>query len=348
MIRTKKPLRAARHDRRHVLLFFLLCGIGLVTGWCGSGITPGYGAEAFPSGKITWVVGFQPGGGEDVMARGLAPYLEKYLKAVSPNPGKVAILIKNLPGGGEVRAINEIYHGRPDGYTIGNGGERLHILTMTGELPFDFYEMTYIARLSSSHKILVATRKSDLLTWEDVVKASKSGPVKLALSGFGGSNYIAYVFFMDTTGLALKPVIFDGTAGANSALIRGDVPISINSEDSLKNLIEIKELRPLVTFTDQTKFPGVPTIKEVGFPELVEPVRSQRYLIAPPKLPGNIKRIYEEALKKVFADKEFIAWNQRAKITYDPVFGSDFDNLIKTIQGFYKKKEKVLKENLPK
>jgi tripartite-type tricarboxylate transporter receptor subunit TctC len=348
MMRTQKLVKKARRGRRHVLLFSLLFGIGLIIGSWGGGLTLGYGAEAFPSGKITWVVGFQPGGGEDIMARGIAPYLEKYLKAVSPNPGKVAILIKNLPGGGEVRAINEIYHGKPDGYTIGNGGERLHILTMTGELPFDFYEMTYIARLSSSHKILVATKKSDFMTWDDVVKASKSAPVKLALSGFGGSNYIAFVFFMDTTGLPLKPVIFDGTAGANSALIRGDVPISINSEDSLKNLIEIKEIRPLVTFTDQTKFPGVPTIKEVGYPELVEPVRSQRYLIAPPKLPGNIKRIYEDALKKVFADKEFIAWNQKAKITYDPVFGSDFDNLIKTIQGFYKKKEKVLRENLPK
>jgi len=113
-------------------------------------------------------------------------------------------------------------------------------------------------------------------------------------------------------------------------------------------LIDSNELRPLLTFTDQTKFPGVPTIKEIGFPELIEPVRSQRYLVGPPGLPGNIKRIYEDALKKVFADKEFLAWNEKAKVTYNPVFGSDFDNLIKTIQGFYKKKEKVLRENLPK
>ncbi len=348
MMRMRKGLKKTRHDRRNVLLFSVLCGIGLIAGSWGGGMPFSYGAEAFPSGRITWVVGFQPGGGEDIMARGIAPYLEKYLKAVSPNPGKVAILIKNLPGGGEVRAINEIYHGKPDGYTIGNGGERLHILTMTGELPFDFYEISYIARLASSHKILVTNKKSSFSMWDDVVKASKNAPVKLALSGFGGSNYIAFVFFMDTTGLALKPVIFDGTAGANSALIRGDVPISINSEDSLKTLIDTNELRPLLTFTDQTKFPGIPTIREIGFPELVEPVRSQRYLIAPPGLPANIKRIYEDALKKVFTDKEFLAWNEKAKITYNPVFGSDFDNLIKTIQGFYKKKEKVLRENLPK
>ena len=348
MVRMQKILKKARHHPRNVFLISVLCGIGLVIGSWGGGIPLGYAAEAFPSGKITWIVGFQPGGGEDIMARGIAPYLEKYLKAVSPNPGKVAILIKNLPGGGEVRAINDIYHAKPDGYTIGNGGERLHILTMTGELPFDFYEISYIARLASSHKILVATKKSNFSIWDDVVKASKSAPVKLALSGFGGSNYIAFVFFVDTTGLALKPVIFDGTAGANSALIRGDVPISINSEDSLKTLIDSNELRPLLTFTDQTKFPGVPTIKEIGFPELIEPVRSQRYLVGPPGLPGNIKRIYEDALKKVFADKEFLAWNEKAKVTYNPVFGSDFDNLIKTIQGFYKKKEKVLRENLPK
>ena len=336
-----------KKGRWYVRILSALGGIGLVLSLWGGAI-PGWAEEVFPSKRIVWIVGFQPGGGEDIMARGIAPYLEKYLKAVSPSPDKVAVLIRNLPGGGEIRAINEIYHGRPDGYTIGNGGERLHVMTMMGELPFDLSEITFIARLASSHKYLVTNRKSNFSTWDDVVKASKSTPVKLALSGFGGSNYIAFVFFTDTTGLALKPVIFDGTAGSNGAIIRGDVPITINSEDSLRNLIEVNELRPLLTFTERAVYPGVPTIKDIGFPELIEPVRSQRYLVAPPKLPANIKRIYEDALRKVFEDKGFLAWNEKAKVTYDPVFGSDFEKLIGIVHGFYKQKEKVLREHLPK
>jgi len=87
MMRMQKILKKARHHPRNVFLISILCGIGLVIGSWGGGIPLGYAAEAFPSGKITWIVGFQPGGGEDIMARGIAPYLEKYLKAVSPNPG---------------------------------------------------------------------------------------------------------------------------------------------------------------------------------------------------------------------------------------------------------------------
>ena len=87
MMRMQKILKKARHHPRNVFLISVLCGIGLVIGSWGGGIPLGYAAEAFPSGKITWIVGFQPGGGEDIMARGIAPYLEKYLKAVSPKPG---------------------------------------------------------------------------------------------------------------------------------------------------------------------------------------------------------------------------------------------------------------------
>ncbi len=305
-----------------------------------------FGKETYPAGKIVWIVGHPPGGGIDMVARGVATFMTKHLKAISPNPDRVEVIIKNLPGGAEMRAMDAIYHARPDGYTIASGGDILHTRAIFGELGFDLFEITFIARLSSASKVLVTYNKSNIYTWEDILKASKKAPLRIAITGFGASNHVASILFIDTTGLSAKPVIFDGTAGANAALLRGDVSLGINSEDSLRNLIRIKELRPVLTFSEKTEYPGVKNIKEVGFPELIEPIKSQRYLIAPPGVPKEVRKILEDVLKKTMEDKEFLAWREKAGLNYDPVFGVELDQLVKNIQSFYKNKEKILREYL--
>ena len=331
--------------RRELLKF--LGGLGLLTA-SGKWIepSPGFAAEAYPAGKIVWIVGHPPGGGIDLMARGVATYMEKHVKALSSTPDRVGVMIKNQPGGAEMRAMSELYNARPDGYTIASGGDILHTRAVLGELGFDLFDITFIARLSSANKVLVTGNRSNIRNWDDIVQASQKAPLRIGITGFGASNHVASILFIDTTRISAKPVIFDGTAGANAALIRGDVPLGINSEDSLRNLINIKELRPVLTFTEKSEYPGVPNIKEIGFPELIEPIKSQRYVIAPPKLPADRKKILEDILKKTMSDEEFLAWNKKADMSFAPVFGAELDKLVRDIQNFYKGKEKILKEYL--
>jgi tripartite-type tricarboxylate transporter receptor subunit TctC len=213
-------------------------------------------------------------------------------------------------------------------------------------LGFDLFDITYIARLASGAKIVVTNSRSNVRTWDDIVKASKKAPVKIAITGFGASNHVASILLIDATGLAARPVIFDGTAGANAALIRGDVLLGLNSLDSLQNLINAGELRPILTFSEKSEYPGVNNVKEIGFPELVEPLKSQRYLIGPPKLPAGVKKIIQDVLKSAFKDKEFLVWNQKAKMSYDPVLSGEIDPLVRKIQNFYKSKEGILREYL--
>lgn len=307
-----------------------------------------FGEEAYPSGKITWIVGAQPGGGADLMVRGIIPFVEKYLKEISPNPNKVGLMVKNVPGSSDLRAMDELFHAKPDGYTIACGTENLHTNTIMGIMDFSLFDITYISRLASSYKVLVTKTSSDIRTWDDIVKASQKAPAKIAITGFGGSNHLAGIFFIDGTKLAAKMIMFDGTAGANAGLIRGDVPLGLNSWDSVQTLVDAKELRHILTFTEKRIYSDVPTIKEIGFPELIEPVKSQRYVIAPPGLPANIKKILEVALEKALADKEFLAWNAKAKISFDPVMGAQAEELVKKIHAYYQSREKLLKEYLTK
>ena len=67
----------------------------------------------YPDKPITLVVGFSAGGGTDVMARNVAPFLEKYLG------DDATIVVKNMPGASGQIGITEVAHSDPDGYTIG-------------------------------------------------------------------------------------------------------------------------------------------------------------------------------------------------------------------------------------
>src|SRR3954467_4669490 len=74
---------------------------------------PGMAAAAYPEKPITMIVAYSPGGGTDLVARGIAPYLEKYLG------GGARIVIVNRAGAGGEIGFAAIANAAPDGYTIG-------------------------------------------------------------------------------------------------------------------------------------------------------------------------------------------------------------------------------------
>ncbi len=332
--------------RRDFLKVAGLAGGTAALGSWGINVREAWGAEAFPARKITWIVGLAAGGGTDIMVRGLAPHFQKHLREVSRLPEKVGVVVKNLPGGGGLRTMNEVHRAKPDGYTMACDGEMLHTNTVLGTLGFDLFEMTYLSRIAAASKVLVTNSKSSINTWEDIAKAARKNVLKLGISGFGGSNHVAAVLFIETTKVNARPVIFEGSSGLSAALIRGDVPVGMQSEDSVKNLIDAQELRPVLTFSEKTRYPKVQNVKDVGFPELNDVVSSQRYVVAPPGMPAGTKKLLVEALQKTLTDKAFLAWNEKAQMSVDPVFGPELDKLVRKIQQFYSSKEKTLREYL--
>ena len=329
--------------RREFLKLFGATGCAVALGGFPQ-VPSSFAKEAFPSKKITWIVGHQPGGSNDVVARGVSQYIEKYLRAISPSPDKVGMVVKNIVGGGQMRGLSALYHAKPDGYTIGVGGDELQIGNVLGTLGFDLFKITFIARLTCNSKVLLTGGRSNLYTWDDIVKASKKAPLRIAIGNFGTANHAAVIMFTDTTKLAAKPVFFGGTAGASAALIRGDAPLGLNSLNDIRSLIDAKEIRPVLSFSEKSEYPGVPSVKDIGFPELVEAIKSQKYVIAPPAMPADIKKILQDLLKKTMEDEEFLAWSKKIGQPFEPIFGPELDKLVKEVLDFFKGKEKILKE----
>ncbi len=283
-----------------------------------------------------------------MISRAVAQFMVKHVKAVSPNPAKVGVVIKNIPGGSGMKALRELYNADPDGYTIAHGEDMIHTRSILGQLGFDPFDLTYLARIASGSKVLVTGKNSKIHTWEDVVKLSKQTPIRFGNATFASSNHIGTILLIDATRIPSKMILFGAGPNTNAALIRGDIELSLSNTDSLQELITAGEIRPILTFSDTSQYPGVQTIKDIGFPDLVDGVRSQRYIIAPPKLPANIKKILVDALKKTVADKEFLAWNEKVGLSFDPIFSPEVDTWTRKMQGFYKKKEALLRKYLAK
>jgi tripartite-type tricarboxylate transporter receptor subunit TctC len=124
-------------------------------------LAPADAAAADFSGEtVEWIIPFGEGGGSDVWARFLAPYLSKAL------PGQPTVVVRNQPGGGSTTGANMFaQRARPDGLTI---------LGTSGSTQFPY--------LLDDPRV-----RYDYADWE-VVLASPTGGVAYVDAGLGVSS----------------------------------------------------------------------------------------------------------------------------------------------------------------
>jgi len=299
-----------------------------------------YAQISYPAKKIVWLIPYKPGGGFDIFARAITPYLEKYLRVRGGG-----IIIKNEPAASGEKAISLLYHSAADGYTIGSfaGGYLADHFLQKKE--YDITKLTYILRLDEMTRLIV-TRKSGPKSWQEVVAASRVSPIKWGIGAFGRDIHIATIIANEVLALPAKFIAYGGTAENINALVRGDVQISTISEDSAKNLIDSGEMRVLLTFDKKSRYPGAVSIQDLGHPELINPTKGTRFLAGPPKLNSKIVDILVDAFLKATKDKEFIDWAKRSGFEPNLLYGKDLESMLKELLNFYREKAPVIKARL--
>lgn len=304
-----------------------------------------FAKEVFPAERVTYIVPVKAGGGFDLIARSMAPYLEKYLKELSKGAKGGEIVIKNLAEAGGRRAYSNIFHAKPDGYTIGDFNAAFITDNITSKIEFDISKYTFLARIGASERYMVV-RKDGFKSWEEMMKAGKEKEVKWAASNFGRGYHVACILLKEAAKVPARLINFPGAAENANALLRGDVQVAMLTEESAKVMLDAGEFRVIMVLSNKSEFPGVPTVVQLGFPELVETTKLHRFLIAPPNLPKEIANILISVFKKVFSDKEFLAHAKKFNFSPDPLYGEDSENLAKNIFKYYEDKTPILKKYL--
>ena len=120
--------------------------------------------KAYFEGKtVRIVVGYAPGGGYDVYARMIAPYLKKYLDAT--------VVVENKPGAGGITALNGLYASPPDGLRImlvkGNAATMAQLTEQKG-VRYDLRAFNILGGTGLSPDVMVVGAGSSIKSVEDL------------------------------------------------------------------------------------------------------------------------------------------------------------------------------------
>ncbi|KAF1044699.1 Bug family tripartite tricarboxylate transporter substrate binding protein [Xylophilus sp.] len=259
---------------------------------------------AWPDDKpIEIVVGFAPGGETDIMARGLAPFLQKYLGA------KASLVVVNKVGASGEIANAYLQRAQPDGYTIGVVNvPPLVFVPLTKKAQYDPRELALTARVVSDATLLVARRDSPYTSLQQVVQELRGRPNSLSFgyNGVGSNGHLAMLRLQQTTGIELNDVPFNGTGQSKNALLGGHTQFMFTSLTAVPQPDkEAVPLRIVSQFMAQRApaLKDVPTAREQGI-DVVMP--SDRGFATPRAVPAAIRLRLQDAIAAALKDPAFL------------------------------------------
>ncbi len=275
----------------------------------------------YPEKPIQVIVGFDAGGGTDVMARTAAPFIEKYLG------NGATLVIKNVPGASGQIGVTQVAQSEPDGYTIGTYNlPGMMARTLDRKADYNADSFTYLANVVNDPNVIVTSKNSGLDTLDKLLKAAKAEPgaITVGMSSLGGDDHFLLTKLQNMTGTEFTIVPFKGSAPARTALMGGHVAMGI------LNVSEIAEFQDQinvlgVAMQERSEFaPDVPTFKEQGL-DLEN--GSLRGFVAPAGLPADVEAKLLDAFNKL---KDDPAFKKAMADTANPVemkVGADFKAL---------------------
>ncbi len=275
--------------------------------------------EAYYKGKtVRVIVGYGPGGGYDIYARMLAPYLAKALGA--------SVVVENQPGAGGITALNRIMTAPPDGLQmmLVNGlGAAFSQLTEQQGVRFDLAKLSHLGTVSASPWVWLVGPNADIDTPRKALDAKKhfmwsaSGPID------GLSDGAAFT----CEALKLDCGIVVGYPGSNEAALavsKGEMDMIYVSDTSANNYVKAGQNKAVATMgrVKSRFFPDLPTIFEAV---KLAPDQAQifdfhstaenlgRILVAPPDTPPARLAFLREAVKNALTDPALVAEGEKTQ-----------------------------------
>jgi tripartite-type tricarboxylate transporter receptor subunit TctC len=209
---------------------------------------------AWPTKSITLVVPYPAGGTNDQIARNTQRDIESILK--------VNVTVINIPGAGNMIAINHVLNRDNDDHTF--------IVTMEDFLTGPLYLNSDSYKKFTSTNIigvvpyaLYGNTTKNTIILKDQIKSNATINV-----GNNGVNGGAYLFMDHLSGnLKFNPVPYKGAAPLILDVLGGHVEYGMSTLSVISEQVDSGKLVALMVSGNQrsTRYPNVPTMKELGF-----------------------------------------------------------------------------------
>ena len=294
---------------------------------------------AWPTGPVTFVVGYAAGGSTDINARELA-------QVMTPVIGQT-IVIDNKGGAAGSIGLRAAAAAKPDGQTLFVAvGTNVIINPHVQKGMIDtISSLAPVCQITDYQYVLVVGNNVPAKNAQELVALAKKDPEKLTYSssGVGGNNHLAGALFADAAGIKMTHVPYKGTGPAVADVISGQITCNFSSLPPAVSQIKGGNLRALaVTGNKRVKsLPDVPTLKEQGIDVVVT---SWQGVFAPAKTPDAILDKIEAATKKGMTDPKWEAALTRDGLEMPPErTRAQFAKFVADEHNFWGKKLKELK-----
>jgi tripartite-type tricarboxylate transporter receptor subunit TctC len=241
-------------------------GLALATG----GLTAG-AQDKFPTKTVKILVPYAPGGATDIVARIVGEQMRQGLGQ--------SFVVENKPGAFGILAIEEMARSRPDGYTLQVGNVSTNAISPV--IVADKFKINYerdvapVTNLIDVPAFLVITTTNFAVKdVKELIDYAKKNPGKLRYGTVGAGSYPHYdmAYFAKRAG-DLNMIAIHNKAGASGVIndmITGDTQASFLNVASTAAQVRAGKLKPIavVNRTRLPDYPDVPTMQEVGFPEV--------------------------------------------------------------------------------
>ena len=273
---------------------------------CGLGVLPlasrGAAAQAYPTKPIRLVVGFAPGGGNDIVGRLIGQWLSEHLGQ--------SVIIENRPGAATNIATESVVRAAPDGYTLLFCGVSSTInATLYENLSYNFIRVIApVAALIDYPSVMVVHPSVSTKTVAEFLAYAKANPGKLSMSsaGNGSVGHLSGELLRMMTGVELQHVPYRGNAPALADLLSGQVAVTFASSASAAGYLKSGKLRALAvtSATRSETMPEVPAMAEFvpGFE-----VASWYGIGAPQATPAAVIDRLNQEINSALADSDMKA-----------------------------------------
>ena len=223
-------------------------------------------ADVWPSRPIKFIVGFGPGGANDLVARAVAEGVGKQLGQ--------PIIVENKPGAGSVVGGDYVAKSAPDGYTFyaGAAGGIVTIPLLRSSMPYKQEDLVPVGMMAVSPSIIVVNADSPILNLKDLIKkAQGTSGLTFATAGSGSTpHFVAEMLKLDTGGGNYEIIPYKSGSEGVFAVVSKQVDATSEASVVVLPQIEGNKLRPIASTWNKriTRLPNVPTTKELGYPNI--------------------------------------------------------------------------------
>jgi tripartite-type tricarboxylate transporter receptor subunit TctC len=220
--------------------------------------------DTYPSRPVRLIVPFAAGGLNDVVARLVAPYLERALGQ--------PFIIDNRPAASGIVGTDATAKATPDGYTLLMVASSFTVIPATHQkVPYDAQrDLAPIVMVAKNALLFLVNPKVPAKSLAEFVALAKADPGKFnyASPGAATQTHLVVELFSQRAGIKLQHIPYRGGAPAMTAMVAGDTQFTAISTLLSLPQIQSAALRAIASgsLTRDPQLPDLPTVAEQGFP----------------------------------------------------------------------------------